>query len=202
MCNDLSGGWCATQADPQMFYKWSGRRDRPMESILWGHNPVHNYLSVKNQGGYFSHLRLLLERFFINSHWVKSVQTRSYFCLYFSLFGLNTGKYRPEITPYLDSLHAVSFQMKLNNILMGGEWTKSRMVLKCSNKFRTLRLHFMEIILSFRASVEKLVLSEHIVKVFEILACEFSSDDVYAKWFGMFFGMLFLKEILVTPHNS
>lgn len=39
----------------------------------------------------------------------------------------------------------------------------------------------MEIILSFRASVEKLVLSEHIVKVLEILAWEFSSDDIYAK---------------------
>ena len=26
---------------------------------------------------------------------------------YFSVFGLNTGKYRPEITPYLDTFHAV-----------------------------------------------------------------------------------------------
>ena len=170
-----------------------------MESILWGHNPVHNYLSVKNQGGYFSYLRLLLEKFFINSRWVKSVQTRSYFCLYFSLFGLNTGKYRPEITPYLDSFHAVSFQMKLNNILMGGEWTKSRMVLKCSNKFRTLRLHFMEIILSFRASVEKLVLSEHIVKVFEILACEFSSDDFTQNDLACFLAWFSLKKFWSRP---
>ena len=27
---------------------------------------------------------------------------------YFSVFGLNTGKYGPEITPYLDTFHAVS----------------------------------------------------------------------------------------------
>ena len=26
---------------------------------------------------------------------------------YFPVFGLNTGKYRPEITPYLDTFHAV-----------------------------------------------------------------------------------------------
>ena len=26
---------------------------------------------------------------------------------YFSVFGLNTGKYGPEITPYLDTFHAV-----------------------------------------------------------------------------------------------
>ena len=28
--------------------------------------------------------------------------------LYFPVFGLNTGKYRPEITPYLHTFHAVS----------------------------------------------------------------------------------------------
>ena len=27
---------------------------------------------------------------------------------YFPIFGLNTGKYGPEITPYLDTFHAVS----------------------------------------------------------------------------------------------
>ena len=26
---------------------------------------------------------------------------------YFPVFGLNTGKYGPEITPYLDTVHAV-----------------------------------------------------------------------------------------------
>ena len=27
---------------------------------------------------------------------------------YFPVFGLNTGKYRPEITPYLNTFHTVS----------------------------------------------------------------------------------------------
>ena len=27
---------------------------------------------------------------------------------YFPVFGLNTGKYGPEITPYLDTFHAVN----------------------------------------------------------------------------------------------
>ena len=45
---------------------------------------------------------------------MKSVQIRSYFWSYFPVFGLateiycpNTGKYGPEITPYLDAFHAV-----------------------------------------------------------------------------------------------
>ena len=29
---------------------------------------------------------------------------------YFPVFGLNTGKYGPEITPYLDTFHAVIVQ--------------------------------------------------------------------------------------------
>ena len=38
---------------------------------------------------------------------VKSVQTRSYSGPYFPVFGRNTGKYGPEITPYLDTFHTV-----------------------------------------------------------------------------------------------
>ena len=34
---------------------------------------------------------------------------------YFPVFGLNTGKYGPEITPYLDTLHAV---------FIDGKWKK------------------------------------------------------------------------------
>ena len=41
-----------------------------------------------------------------NFHCVKSVQIRSY-GPYFPVFGLNTVKYGPEITPYLDTFHAV-----------------------------------------------------------------------------------------------
>ena len=39
------------------------------------------------------------------SHCVKSVQIRSCF---WSVFSPNAGKYGPEITPYLDTFHAVS----------------------------------------------------------------------------------------------
>ena len=40
-------------------------------------------------------------------HCVKSVQIRSFSGPYFSVFGLNTGKYGPEKTPYLNTFHAV-----------------------------------------------------------------------------------------------
>ena len=38
-------------------------------------------------------------------HCVKSVQIRSFSGPYSPIFGLNTGKYGPEKTPYLDSFH-------------------------------------------------------------------------------------------------
>ena len=37
---------------------------------------------------------------------VKSVQIRVYSGQSIPVFGLNTGKYGPEITPYLDTFHA------------------------------------------------------------------------------------------------
>ena len=40
-------------------------------------------------------------------HCVKSVQIRSYFWSVIPVFTPNTEKYGPEITPYLDSFHAV-----------------------------------------------------------------------------------------------
>ena len=40
-------------------------------------------------------------------HRAKSVQIRSFSGLYFPVFGLNTGKYGPGKTPYLDTFHAV-----------------------------------------------------------------------------------------------
>ena len=40
-----------------------------------------------------------------NNHSVKSVQRRSFFS---SVFGLNTRKYGPEKTPYLDTFHTVN----------------------------------------------------------------------------------------------
>ena len=38
---------------------------------------------------------------------MKSVQIRSYFCSAFPVFGLNGGKYGPDVTPYLDTFHSV-----------------------------------------------------------------------------------------------
>ena len=38
---------------------------------------------------------------------VKSVHYGIIFGPYFPVFGLNTGEYGPEITPYLDTFHAV-----------------------------------------------------------------------------------------------
>ena len=40
-------------------------------------------------------------------HCVKSVQIRVFCGLYFPVFGMNTGKYGPEKTLYLDTFHAV-----------------------------------------------------------------------------------------------
>ena len=40
-------------------------------------------------------------------HYVKSVQIRSYFWFVFPVFSPNTGKYGPEIAPYLDTFHTV-----------------------------------------------------------------------------------------------
>ena len=42
------------------------------------------------------------------NHCLKSVQIWSFSDLYFPVFGLNTGKYWPEITPYSDTFHAVN----------------------------------------------------------------------------------------------
>ena len=43
-----------------------------------------------------------------NMHCVKSVKIRSFSGPYFPVFSLNTGKYGPEKTPYLDTFHAVT----------------------------------------------------------------------------------------------
>ena len=76
----------------------------------------------------------------IGSRCVKSVQIRSFSGPYFPVFGLNTeiygyeisvfspntGKYGPEKTPYLDTLHAVSAD---HNVIVSFE-TVIRMAFK------------------------------------------------------------------------
>ena len=44
----------------------------------------------------------------LKSHNVKSIQILSCFWSLFSCIGLNTGKYGPEKTPYLNTFHPVS----------------------------------------------------------------------------------------------
>ena len=44
---------------------------------------------------------------FDGNHCVKSVQLRSFSGPYFLVFGLNTGKYGPEKTIYLEGFHVV-----------------------------------------------------------------------------------------------
>ena len=56
--------------------------------------------------------------FLVNYHYVKSVQILSFSGPYFPVFGLNTGKYGPEKTPYLDTFHTVLFvNYLLENLL-------------------------------------------------------------------------------------
>ena len=52
----------------------------------------------------------------IIKHCVESVQIRSFSGPYFPVFGLNTGKYGPEKTPYLDHFHAVKLIPSLPTI--------------------------------------------------------------------------------------
>ena len=56
------------------------------------------YQEGENKNIYYNWVNIILQ------HCVKSVQIRSYF---WSVFNLNTGKSGPEITPYLDTFHAV-----------------------------------------------------------------------------------------------
>ena len=53
------------------------------------------------------HLVQVLQWKTFNLHCLKRVQIQSYLWSLFSWIGLNTGKYGLEITPYLDTLHAV-----------------------------------------------------------------------------------------------
>ena len=58
--------------------------------------------------GQLLHILSVKERTNTYSHCVKSVQIRSFSGPYFPVFGMNTGKYGPEKTPYLDTFHTVS----------------------------------------------------------------------------------------------
>ena len=62
---------------------------------------------------------------------MKSVQNRVISGLYFPVFSLNTGKHRPDITPYLDTFHAV-WIWSMNNYFLKN-WKDSHLShLQCS----------------------------------------------------------------------
>ena len=80
---------------------------------LWSTKIVRNYkifpnlkneFSVSNSHRYiFSKWLLLL----IHRSLREKCPNTELFLVYFPVFGPNTGKYGPEITPYLDTFHAV-----------------------------------------------------------------------------------------------
>ena len=65
------------------------------------------FTSRKRIQNYFTTIEHILDVLFIPFiysycylHFVKSVQIRGFFCPYFLVFGLNTGKYGPEEIPF------------------------------------------------------------------------------------------------------
>ena len=60
--------------------------------------------------------------FHLHEQWISAWKVSKYGVIsgpYFHVFGLNTGKYGPEITPYLDTFHTVNciiFIIKIWNI--------------------------------------------------------------------------------------
>ena len=73
--------------------------------IFWPYNPISSV-----SGLLYTQSKRSNSILHGNNHCVKSVQIRSHFWSVFSCIvcGLNTGKYEPEITPYLATFHAVN----------------------------------------------------------------------------------------------
>ena len=103
-----------------------------------------------------------------HNHCVKSVQIRSFFLVrifphsdwirrdkkYLSVFSLNTGKYRPEKTPYLDTFHAVNISRVSSlsydiNLYITERW-----------KLFIFLLTFLESILVTWASTQRCILNK------------------------------------------
>ena len=56
---------------------------------------------------FFSLIFMIFSFYVISLHCVKSIQIRVFSGPYFSVLSPNTGKYKPEKTPYWDTFHAV-----------------------------------------------------------------------------------------------
>ena len=65
-------------------------------------------LKVSAKSKYINSNQLLLPSGSEFDYYNLTVQIRSFSGPYFPVFSPNTGKYAPEITPYLDTFHAVS----------------------------------------------------------------------------------------------
>ena len=79
----------------------------------WRHQKLKMLSSVTffDKETYFRKIHRLTK-----SYSVKSAQIRSFPGPYFPAFGLNTGKYGPEKTPYLDIFHAVSLNWEIKKL--------------------------------------------------------------------------------------
>ena len=74
------------------------------------------------------------------SYCVKTAQIQSFPGPYFPAFGLNTGKYEPEKTPYLDIFHAVSLTWEIKKLF----YNVKKSVFKVSPLFERSHLRILE----------------------------------------------------------
>ena len=77
---------------------------------------------------------------------MKSVQIQSFSGLYFPVFRLNTGKYGPEKTPYLDTFHVVYLgAITENNIIGTDHWYIILCIMpRYINQRETILFHFTQ----------------------------------------------------------
>ena len=90
----------------------------PKEQVFWKFwkltKKVLLMKSVENKCADYIYFKIF-QRHILELHCVESVEIRSYF---WSVFNPNTGKYGPEITPYLDTFHAVLVTPSAPRILL------------------------------------------------------------------------------------
>ena len=91
---------------------------------------------------------------------------------YFRVFGLNTGKYRPEITPYLGTFHAVLWS---HNNSMGNKKENSDLIwlkhlFECQVAFVSLLLPYVLTYCSLIATVTRSVFTTFLTSNMERFA--------------------------------
>ena len=78
---------------------WNHQKTMGFVIILWGKKLICLYLRTLHKK--YPNTELFLVRIFLYSDWIRRDME------YFSVFSPNIGKYGPEITPYLDTFHAL-----------------------------------------------------------------------------------------------